>query len=84
MDEQDETFRSLKRIYATSIPIFSHGSLQMFGLIQCTTGQSILLVAPVNSEKIKCPLCGKMHLIPDSFIPLSVEEFVAQFQQSKF
>lgn len=77
----NETTRSLKSIYATSAPIFSQGYLHVFGFIQCTTGQSVLLVMPNNVDVVNCPLCGQPHNLKDSFIPLSIDEFVKEFQQ---
>jgi hypothetical protein len=84
MDEEKQTTQSLKSIYAISFPIFSHGSMQMFGFIQCTTGQSMLLVVPNDVVTVNCPLCGRIHTIKKSFIRLTIEEFLKEFKQSNF
>lgn len=81
MDEEKQTTCSLKSIYATSFPIFSHGLSYMFGFIQCTTGQSILLVVPNDAVVVNCPLCGQSHTIQESFIRLGIEEFVKEIKQ---
>ncbi len=81
MDEKSQPVCSLQSIYATSAPIFANGTMHMFGLIQCISGKSMMLVTPVDVDEIKCPICGQIHAIRNSFIPMSVDEFVVQLQQ---
>jgi hypothetical protein len=81
MNESSQPVCTLQHLYTTSAPIFANGMMHMFGFIQCTSGISMLLVAPTDADKVICPLCGQIHLIKDAFIPMNVDEFVAYFQQ---
>lgn len=84
MDDKNQSVLTLQDLYATSAPIFAHGTMHSFGFIQCTTGISMLLVAPNNIDEIRCPICGKMHRMQDSFIPITVDEFISRYQLMNF
>lgn len=81
MDEKNQPVSTLQDLYATSAPIFANGVMHKFGLFQCTTGMRMMLVTPANTLELKCPICGKVHLMEKSFIQLSVDEFMEQFHQ---
>ncbi|GAP22634.1 hypothetical protein [Leptolinea tardivitalis] len=84
MDEKDQSLCTLQDLYATSAPIFANGEMHLFGIFQCTTGVSMLLVAPADADEVPCPLCGKKHRLRDSFIRMTVDEFVSRYQVMRF
>ncbi|NLF51909.1 MAG: hypothetical protein GX577_12300 [Leptolinea sp.] len=84
MDEKNQPVCTLQDLYATSAPIFANGTMHSFGFLQCTTGISMLLVAPNDVDSVPCPICGKSHRLHESFIPMTVDEFVSRYQTMNF
>jgi predicted RNA-binding Zn-ribbon protein involved in translation (DUF1610 family) len=80
MDEKYQPVCTLHDLYTTSAPIFANGVMHVFGIFQCTSGVSMMLVAPSTSGEVKCPMCGEVHLMRDSFIPMSLDEFITRYQ----
>jgi hypothetical protein len=54
--------------------------MHVFGILQCTSGISMMLVAPSTSGEVKCPMCGEVHRMRDSFIPMSLDDFITRYR----
>lgn len=84
MDEKYQPVCTLQDLYATSAPIFANGVMHVFGIFQCTSGVSMMLVAPSTSGEVKCPLCGEIHMLNDCFIPMTLDEFFTRYRLTNF